>query len=155
MRVLKTPYIGCHTNPNMTKLNYQGIGPRIVAQIIDGIILSAIFLALGFAMSGAFEFSYQGEAAYPLIGITALITFLYFVILEGTIGGTVGKKLIKIKVVREDGSACGIGPSLIRNILRIIDELPFLYIIGMILIARSDKKQRLGDRLGKTIVIKA
>jgi len=46
------------------------------------------------------------------------------------------------------------GASFIRNILRIIDILPFIYIIGMILIARSDKKQRLGDRAAHTIVIK-
>jgi uncharacterized RDD family membrane protein YckC len=79
---------------------------------------------------------------------------LYYILLEGLRGATLGKKLVKIKVVREDGSACGLGPAFVRNILRIIDELPFLYIIGMILISRSNKKQRLGDRLAKTVVVK-
>jgi uncharacterized RDD family membrane protein YckC len=43
----------------------------------------------------------------------------------------------------------------VRNLLRIIDHLPTLYILGIILIAATDKKQRLGDMLGKTLVVKA
>jgi uncharacterized RDD family membrane protein YckC len=139
----------------MTNLNYQGIGLRLAAQIIDAIILSIIFFIIGFGMSGSFTFSYENEAAYPIIALNALIDFLYFIVLEGTSGATLGKRLVKIKVVRENGSPCGIGPSFVRNILRIIDELPGLHIIGMIWISRSDKKQRLGDRIGKTVVVKA
>ncbi len=140
----------------MPTLSYQGIGPRLVAQIIDTVVLIVLFLLVGFVLSGgSFAFEYQGEAAYPFLSAYGLIVLLYFAILEGTMGATFGKKLVKIKVVREDGSACGIGPALVRTLLRIIDELPFLYIIGMVLIARSDKRQRLGDRLAKTVVIKA
>jgi uncharacterized RDD family membrane protein YckC len=97
----------------------------------------------------------KGEAAYPFIAAYAAVAFLYYILLEGLAGATVGKRLLKLKVVRENGLPCGIGPAIVRNILRIVDELPFLYIIGMILISRSDKKQRLGDRFAKTIVIKA
>jgi len=139
----------------MTSNKYQSIGTRLVAQIVDGVILFILFFLVGFAMSGSFTFDYQGAAASPFLGAYGLITFLYFVVLEGAMGATVGKKLLKIKVVREDGSACGFGAAIVRNILRIIDALPFFYIIGIILIARSDKKQRLGDRFAKTVVIKA
>ena len=139
----------------MPDLSYQGIGPRLAAQIVDTVVLIVLFLLVGFVLSGSFTFEYQGEAAYPFLSAYGLIVLLYFAILEGTMGATLGKKLVKIKVVREDGSACGIGPAFVRSLLRIIDGLPFLYIIGMVLIARSDKKQRLGDRLAKTIVIKA
>lgn len=139
----------------MSNLRYQGIGPRLVAQIVDTVVLVVLFLLVGFVLSGSFTFEYQGEAAYPFLSAYGLIVLLYFAILEGTMGATFGKKLVKIKVVREDGSACGIGPAFVRSLLRIIDGLPFLYIIGMVLIARSDKKQRLGDRLAKTVVIKA
>jgi len=139
----------------ITDPNYQGIGPRLAAQIIDAIILSIIFFIIGFGMSGSFTFSFENEAAYSIIALNALIDFLYFIVLEGTSGATLGKRLVKMKVVRENGSPCGIRPSFVRNILRIIDELPVLYIIGMILISRSDKKRRLGDRVGKTVVIKA
>ena len=139
----------------MPTLSYQGIGPRLVAQIIDTVVLIVLFLLVGFVLSGgSFAFEYQGEAAYPFLSAYGLIVVLYYAILEGTMGATFGKKLVKIKVVREDGSACGIGPAFVRTLLRIIDG-QFLYIIGMVLIARSDKKQRLGDRLARTVVIKA
>ena len=139
----------------MANLSYQGIGPRLVAQIIDSVVLFVLFLLVGFALSGSFAFEYQGEAAYPFLIAYGLIVILYYTILEGTRGATVGKRLVKIKVVKNDGSACGIGPAFVRNLLRVIDALPILYIIGLILIARSEKKQRLGDRLAGTIVVKA
>ena len=138
----------------MTNLNYQGIGPRIAAQIVDTIIILILYMLVGFAMAGSFSFDFTGEAAYPIIAASGLIVLLYFVLLEGLTGATIGKRLLKIKVVRVDGSPCGIGPAAIRTILRIIDGLPFLYIIGMILIARSPMKQRLGDRVARTVVIK-
>ena len=136
-------------------MEYQGIGPRFVAQLVDAIILWVVFFLLGFGMTGAFSFDLYGSAAWPFIGAWGLIVLLYFVVLEGTMGATVGKKVAKIRVVQEDGKPCGIVPSLIRNILRIIDELPLLYIIGIILVSRSDKKQRLGDKIAKTVVVKA
>jgi len=45
--------------------------------------------------------------------------------------------------------------SLVRNILRIIDWLPFFYLIGFILIATNPKKQRIGDMAARSIVVKA
>jgi uncharacterized RDD family membrane protein YckC len=139
----------------MTSLDYQGIGPRLIAQIIDAVILFILYFIVGAVMFGGFAFDVYGAAAVSFLGVYGLLGFLYFPVLEGLRGATVGKMVMKITVVREDGSACGFGPALIRNILRIIDVLPFLYIIGLILISRSDKKQRLGDRIAKTAVIKS
>jgi len=62
--------------------------------------------------------------------------------------------IIRIKVVREDGRPIDMNQALTRNILRIIDGF-IGYLIGAILIWRSDKKQRLGDRWAKTVVVKA
>ncbi len=138
----------------MSKLDYQGIGPRIGAQIVDTIVLLILFFLVGFALSGSLTFQYSGAEAYPFLGAYFLVFFLYYVVLEGYMGQTLGKKLLKIKVVKEDGKACGFGPAFIRTILRIIDA-QFLYIVGMILISRSEKKQRLGDRMAKTVVVKA
>ncbi len=138
----------------MGSLTYQGIGTRFVAQIVDGIVLLIVNYALGAAIAGTPSYDFYGPEAYPLLGAGSLIFLAYFVILEGMRGATIGKMVMKIKVVREDGSPCGLGPAVIRNILRIVDALPFLYIIGIIFISRSDKKQRLGDRIAKTVVIK-
>jgi hypothetical protein len=93
-----------------------------------------------------------GFSPLTLVMIGAI--FVYFVLTEGFLGATVGKMVFRVKVLKEDGSPCGLGPAVVRNLLRFIDALPFLYLIGVILIARSNKKQRLGDRVAKTIVVR-
>jgi uncharacterized RDD family membrane protein YckC len=90
-----------------------------------------------------------------LVILEVLLWLIYFTSLEGSSGQTIGKKLMHIRVVKEDGARCDYGSALVRNLLRIIDHLPTLYILGIILIAATDKKQRLGDMLGKTLVVKA
>lgn len=142
------------------------LGSRVVAGIIDYILIAIIAGALAillfvplmmtrpFMMGG---FRSGAEWFSGMFGIVAIMWFLWLVYtyFEGTSGQTIGKKVSKIKVVKEDGSRCDLGSALIRNILRIIDHLPFLYLLGIILIAATEKKQRLGDMLAKTIVVKA
>ena len=71
---------------------------------------------------------------------------LYFIALEGNYGQTVGKMAVRIKVVREDGTKIDYTDAVVRNVLRIIDLIPYFipYLLGAILIWMSDKKQRLG-----------
>lgn len=100
---------------------------------------------------------------WPFIGLIAiffgvlslLIPLIYFTYYEGTTGQTIGKRVSNIKVVKEDGAKCDMGSALLRTILRIIDWLPFLYILAVILIAASSRRQRLGDVVSKTVVVKA
>ncbi len=88
------------------------------------------------------------------IGVLYFIIYIgYYTYLEGSKGQTIGKMITKIKVVREDGKPIDMNQAFTRNILRIIDGL-FAYLIGAILIWRSDKKQRLGDSIAKTVVVK-
>ena len=92
----------------------------------------------------------------PLLGSLLWIVFflVYYVYMEGSRGQTIGKMLTRIKVVSEDGGKINMNQALIRNVLRIIDAIAF-YLVGAVLIWRSEKKQRLGDSVAKTIVIKA
>ncbi|MDZ4133717.1 MAG: RDD family protein, partial [Dethiobacteria bacterium] len=83
-----------------------------------------------------------------------LLSFLYYILMEAFMGGTVGKLALGMRVELEDGSPITIGASIIRNLLRFVDFLPFAYILGMIMISTSPLKQRLGDRVAKTVVIK-
>ena len=105
-------------------------------------------------MMGTFGSAWVG-GILGILGVMWILWLIYFTYFEGTSGQTIGKSLIHIRVVKEDGSRCDPGSALVRNILRIVDHLPFLYLLGIILIAATDKKQRLGDMLAKTIVIKA
>lgn len=142
------------------------LGSRIVAGIVDYVIIGIVTCILALllflpvlVMTGIRMMSGGGPGGFRgFLGILVvmwLLWLIYFTYFEGTSGQTIGKKLAHIKVIKEDGSKCNIGSALVRNILRIVDHLPFLYLLGIILIAATNKKQRLGDMLGKTIVVKA
>jgi uncharacterized RDD family membrane protein YckC len=136
------------------------LGSRIVAGIVDYIIIAivagilSIFLIVPWTMMGPGMMGTFGAAGW-FSGLMFLLWLIYFTYFEGTSGQSIGKKFTHIKVIKEDGSRCDFGSALVRSILRIIDHLPFLYILGIILIAATEKKQRLGDMLAKTIVVKA
>jgi uncharacterized RDD family membrane protein YckC len=126
--------------------------------MVDSVILVVLLYLIGVALSGGYTFRGIGQlmdtVPFLTYGAYGSLVFVYHIVLESLQGATVGKMLVKIRVVREDGSACGFSPALARNLLRIVDGLPFLHIIGLVLMSISDKKQRLGDRAAKTIVIK-
>jgi len=134
------------------------VGARIGAQIIDTLVTFAIFIGviMLFGIIGDATGSSDAASGFGLVGIITgfLGSIFYGFFLEGYWNGyTVGKKVLGIKVVKEDGSECGYTSSFLRNILEIIDGL-FYYVIGFIFMASGDKRQRLGDRIAGTVVVK-
>ena len=133
------------------------IGARIGAQIVDNIIMGIIF-AVAFFVMGGIGSAIGGDAGGAISGIGLLLglvgVFVYWFLLEGLWDGyTIGKKLFGIKVVEEDGHECTLSSSFVRNLLEIIDGL-FYYLVGFIVMAVSDKRQRIGDRLAGTTVVR-
>ena len=131
-------------------------GRRVLAIIVDSIVLGLIFgvMSIFFGKTSASG----GSVSASVNGIPALVTFvvflLYFAVLEGYLGQTVGKMLLGIKVVREDnGEVPGVGPAIIRTLLRIVDGL-FFYLVGFIAVLASAKRQRLGDMAAHTLVVR-
>lgn len=161
-------------------LAYADLGQRIVAGLIDLIILAVIGFVVrlilipfwgwwgwGWEWWGWWQGWPRGPHPpfpgwWPFIGLVGilfgvlslLIPLIYFTYYEGTTGQTIGKRVSNIKVVKEDGVKCDMGSALLRTILRIIDWLPFIYILALVLIAASSKRQRLGDVVANTIVVK-
>ncbi len=137
------------------QLQYVGVGWRFLAILIDAIILGIVSGVIGAAFGGAQASG--GNASVSLAGVPALlaivISFLYFIVLEALQGATVGKMILGLRVVKTNGAPITWTDSLIRNLLRIIDGL-FGYLVGAILIWTSPLKQRLGDRLANTVVVK-
>jgi len=145
-------------------LPYQGVAIRFVAQLVDVIILGVVFWLLGFTGAGTItiDAATAQVTISPLFGllmlIDVIIAFLYFTVLEGWNGQTVGKMVVKIKVVRkEDNSSISYAEAAIRTILRIIDLIPFIapYLLAAVLIWSSEDKQRLGDRVAHTVVVQS
>lgn len=144
-----------------TGLPIVGVGPRAVAVIIDAIIFVVIYyIMLAFFGGTSVIDTGYGMVEYNtgLTGIPALLYFLialaYYIVLEGKLGATVGKMLLGLKVVAEDGSPITYKEAAIRTLLRIIDGL-FVYLVGAILVWTSPSKQRLGDRAAHTLVVRA
>jgi len=134
------------------KREYQGVRIRVIAQI--NIVLFASLVFFHSVVFGTW-IRHIPNVATTFATDPVCLSFLavYFIVLEGTVGATFGKLVCKIRVKKENGDACGIWKAFVRNILRIVDKLAF-YLVGVILIARSDKKQRLGDRVANTIVVR-
>lgn len=130
---------------------HVSVGLRFVAIIVDSIILFivAYFIAVitGGTTAGGFEL--QGAPFF----LFSIIILLYYCLLEAFLGGTLGKLVLGMRVQMTDGSPCTIGASLIRNLLRIVDGL-FFYLLAAILVWTSPTRQRLGDRLAGTVVVK-
>jgi uncharacterized RDD family membrane protein YckC len=136
-------------------LQYVGVGRRFSAVLVDLVILGVIDYGISLAFGGIQTGT--GSVSVSLTGFPALIIALlpvcYYIVLEAVIGGTLGKMLLGIRIVTVDGSRIGWGASVIRNLLRIIDGL-FFYLVGAILIWTSPLKQRLGDRVAHTVVVR-
>lgn len=121
---------------------------RAVAVIIDIILIGVVTAVLGGVLAQA-----RLATLASLIGL--VISFGYYIYLEGNYGQTIGKMALGIVVVTEDGDPIDYGPAAIRTVLRIIDALPFLYLLGIVLVFVTDRKQRLGDIAADTVVVRA
>ena len=132
-------------------MQYVSVGMRAVAVIIDTIVLFIVGYAIasftGDTTSEGFELT--GAPAFALI----LIFFMYYIVLEATLGATLGKLALGLRVVKSNGSPLDWPASIVRNLLRIVDGLVF-YILGAILVWTSPKRQRLGYRVADTVVIR-
>jgi len=138
-------------NTEISKEATVGVGWRFAATIIDGIVL----FILGYLM--AIVTGQTTEGGFNLQGASAFLWFLigiaYYIVMEAMLGATVGKMACGLKVLKTDGSPMDWYASVVRNVLRIIDGL-FVYLIAAILVWTSPMRQRLGDRVAHTVVVK-
>jgi uncharacterized RDD family membrane protein YckC len=146
--------------PTIQKLDYKGVGIRFIAQVIDGVICLIIFGILVSTMSSMLGttspdgFELVGTPAVIAQALTVFFSIIYFSLLEAYWGGqTLGKKVTGIQVVNEDGSAIDLGTAFIRNIIRPIDAF-CVYLVAAVSIWLSPRKQRIGDRVARTCVVK-
>lgn len=134
---------------------------RLVALILDTIIFS-FFSAVANAVYGVTQvtsgfispsggmFTATTTVAWPWL---TLLGLLYFTIPEALFGASPGKLLMRLRVVRLDGRSLGVGAVIVRNLLKPIDFLPLLYILGGVLVLITPGRQRLGDIAAGTTVV--
>jgi hypothetical protein len=95
-------------------------------------------------------YSEPGPAPFfTLVGLA----ILFYVLLQGLTGWTIGKLLFKLRVVREDGGKPGLGRAFVRWFLWIVDSLPFVWLVGIITSLTTVGHRRVGDMVAKTYVV--
>lgn len=134
-------------------VDIAGLGSRMIAAMIDG-VFQGLFL-LGFsAIAGAAGLSGSGGAVVIIVAYF-LVLWAYFPVFETLWNGrTPGKRLQRLRVVRTDGQPVTVSISLVRNLIRIVDFLPFTYGVGAITMLISKRSQRLGDLAAGTLVVR-
>ena len=148
--------------PENVVIRYQlaGLATRGVAFIYDlliQILLLLVFGFLGASMANELSRVMRSEVVVGLIiAINFIIFWGYYIFFEVFHEGqTPGKKYMGIKVVTLDGHNVDFFPSAARNILRVADFLPPIFLGGIISIFLTERHQRIGDLISGTIVIRA
>jgi uncharacterized membrane protein SpoIIM required for sporulation/uncharacterized RDD family membrane protein YckC len=153
--------------PELVVLSYTiaGLGSRVYAALIDLFICAAVLIAF---LVGAVILAARSKETVTqptpsnawAIAIIILFQFAilwgYYLLFEGfNDGQTPGKRLLKLRAVRDGGYSIGFSASAVRNLMRIVDLQPaFTYAIGIgsVLLTKSGK--RLGDIVAGTIVVR-
>ncbi|WP_158825262.1 RDD family protein [Mucilaginibacter lacusdianchii] len=132
-----------------------GLGERILAYLIDGGIFMALyFLGVIIAVATA---SVAASSIGYIIAIAVYFGLYVFYDLVCEIfmnGQSLGKRVMKIKVVSLDGGQPTIGQYLLRWLFRIVDVTITSGVCALITVAVSDKSQRVGDMVAGTTLIK-
>ncbi|MFJ2363002.1 RDD family protein [Pseudomonas sp. NPDC087697] len=130
-------------------LRPAGLMPRVLAFAVDlgvrGLVLGLLFIVLAFL----------GKLGVGLGSVLLfLVSWWYMVLFEVLNQGcSPGKQLMGLRVVHDDGTPVGWSASLIRNLLRFVDMLPFGYGLGAISCLQHPTFKRLGDIAAGTLVI--
>ena len=139
-------------------MRLASLGERLLAAIIDLIIIIA-FLYVTFSIIGYLDLvSYKMDrwSKIAIYSLAYLPAMLYTLVSEIFFKGqTLGKKVLKIKVIKKDGYAASFGDYFARWIFRLVDVwlLGLTPIIGIISIVVSKDNQRMGDMASGTAVI--
>jgi uncharacterized RDD family membrane protein YckC len=152
--------------PERVSLQYDiaGIGSRGAAAIIDTVVQVVSLIVLFFGLSAtalvSAVFGIRGDAVGVLVvGLFVLALFVvtagYFMLFEIVWNGqTPGKRLVGVRVIRENGYPIRPVDAVIRNLVRIVDWLPATYGIGVLTMLLNTRSKRLGDFAAGTIVVR-
>jgi uncharacterized RDD family membrane protein YckC len=135
-----------------------GVGSRFLAVSIDMLIQGAAAFLVVLAVSGTWTLlrpSGGGAWFFAVVIIALFLVFYgYFAAFEAFWHGqTPGKRLVGLRVLSVSGRPVRVEEALLRNVLRVIDQLPGVYAIGIVSMLVSARSQRLGDLAAGTVVV--
>lgn len=139
-----------------TDVTYAGFGVRLVALIIDSVVLFAINLLIWiiFVSINPAQSDYEAiSLAFVLLIVSTFVSFLYYSIGESLKSqATIGKHAMNIKVCLPDGGRISFFRSVFRQVGKVVSAAIFLF--GFFMVGFTEKKQALHDYMAGTIVAK-
>ena len=146
--------------PEQINISFQkaGIGSRFYAALLDTLLLTLILL-IGYYVNRNF-ISELGDTLGNWLGaLGGIIVFAlfwgYYMVFEVTTNGqSPGKRALGLRVIKDRGYPIGFADSAIRNLVRVVDFLPFFYGAGLITMLLTGNWKRLGDLAAGTLVVK-
>ena len=152
---------------NLVSATGQALPRRLAALVVDALVISLLDAIANATFgvtrvtngvvpsmtSGSFA-SFTTQTTVDWFWLTVLWV-AYYAVLEGLFAATVGKRLAGVRVTDLTGRRIGWQAAILRNLGRLLDALPFLYLLGGFLTLSSRLHQRLGDRFAATVVVPA
>ena len=143
--------------PERVSFDYQvaGLATRGIAQLLDLLLLAGVLFVVYFI--ALFEVGLGQDTLGALIAIIGsfVVIFGYHWACEAFWSGqTIGKKVFRLRAVGDRGEPMTFFQAGIRNIVRIVDFLPYAYGVGLVVLFINGKGKRLGDLAAGTVVVK-
>ena len=147
------------TTPENIEVEYTlaGLGSRTGAALIDTVVQGGMLLMLGIALlligyfSPNFWEEYNGWIIGGTLLVFALISYGYFIAMELSMNGmTLGKKVFRIRTIRNNGQPITLKHSALRNLFRVFLDI---FGVGVVLIFFTKQHKRVGDFVASTIVV--
>jgi uncharacterized RDD family membrane protein YckC len=141
-------------HPDLARLSSALQAPQAAIRArLNAVILDLILLGfLSQLIAGAMTYGARSSTrALVFLGVQ----FAYFFIWELRSGQTIGKRIFHVRVTTTTGAPATAAQVATRNVLRLVDALPFLYASGLISLIRTGpgRRQRIGDVAAGTTVI--
>ena len=139
------------------ELELAGVGSRIAAAACDAVLLGVLYVGLGLALVALATGRETPGPWSTLVAVLALLALFllfwgYFLLFEAlNHGRTPGKRLMGIRVVMDTGHPITFAAAAVRNLIRVVDALPF-GLVGLAFVLVHPQNKRLGDIVAGTVV---
>jgi uncharacterized RDD family membrane protein YckC len=136
------------------------LGSRFLAQFLDLLVLSgsALALSVGFTALTALIPPLQTADSWILFAwlVVVFVAMVgYFPVSEAVWSGrTLGKLVMRLRVVDARGGPISVSQAIVRNLVRLVDFLPLYYAVGAVTMFINQRGQRLGDLAAGTVVVR-
>jgi len=139
--------------------NTASVGERVLAGLLDLVIKIAYYIVVFYVILGITSFDDMAQSmdrwSVMAIGLLLFLPIMFYSIVQESLleGQTMGKKVLKIKVIKLDGYQASFSDYLIRWLFRPVEVVYIFCIIGLVTLIATKKTQRLGDIAAGTGII--